>query len=335
MVEEAAERNDIIPCYFNLKNVNPNIENITALVKVDGVYIEQEIPVPRVMYNLLWTSPRRQRKIRELTSNGVTVFNEMNIRNKNRIHTILVENKKIRQHLPETKVANVVNLKEMMQKYDQLILKPDTGLISRGIMKLEKMSNKKWCLSYKSTSVKEIYWRQIFFERTIPKFLLKTITNKIYLAQNLLSLATYQGDPFDFRVATQRNGSGKWEVTAIIGKIALEGDFSTNIELGGSPYTLEELLLEYPHLKAEKIRRKFYSLAVRIADQLGKHFPHIADLGFDFAITPQGDIYFIECNFISDYKGFAINDGVLLRDEWQAVFTTPVDYARYLLINTF
>ena len=155
----------------------------------------------------------------------------------------------------------------------------------------------------------------------------------IYLIQNLLPLATYQGSPFDFRVSTQRNGSGNWEVSAIIGKVARKGTFLTNIEQGATSYTLDELIKEYPHLSAERLKQQIISLAINIANLYSKHIPHIADLGFDIAITPQGDIYYIECNFISAYSGFTIRKGVLLHEDWKAVFTNPLDYARFLLDN--
>ena len=331
--EEAARNNNLIPCYFLFSHLSGSQDHITALVNENGVYQEKRIPVPRVIYNLEWTSPIREKIIKRLTQKGIKVFNEINILRKYKFQKILEANPEFHRYLPETKIGNLKNLKEMMQKYTQLILKPDNGIIGKGILKLQKVNKKDWCLSYKAREGKRRYWKEITFQDTIPEMLQQTLENNVYLIQNLLPLATYQGSPFDFRVSTQKNGSGNWEVSAIIGKVAREGTFLTNIEQGASAYTLDELMKEYPHLNADQLRKQITSLAIKIANLYSKHVPHPADLGFDIAITPQGDLYYIECNFISAYSGFTIKNRVLLHEEWKAVFTNPIDYARYLLDN--
>lgn len=331
--EEAARKNNLIPCYFLVRNLAGRRDTAPALVNNNGVFQEKIVEVPRVIYNRDWNMPSRQRIINQLTKQGIIVFNEKNYLRKYKFQAILEDNKEFLRYLPETKIASPQTLKEMMQKYHQLILKPENGLRGRGIHKLQKLNKKEWKVSYKTEIGERGVWKEIIFSETIPEYLEQLIKKNTYLIQNFLPLATYHGSPFDLRVATQRNRTGDWEVSAIIAKVAGEGSFLTNIEQGGTSYTLNKILEQYPHLNAEHVREQIVSLAIKIANLFSRHLPHIGDLGFDFAITPKGDLYYIECNFVSGYKGFTIKDGVLLHDEWKAVFTKPADYARFLLDN--
>jgi len=329
--EEAARENSLIPCYFPFKHLSAGRDQVLAIVSADGIYQEKIIQVPRVIYNREWSTPGRDRKIRYLTKKGVTVFNEGNYLKKYKFQALLEKKEEFSRHLPETKIANAQNLEYMMKKYNQLILKPDHGLVGKGIHKLYKVNEREWCLTFQIKNGKKRSWQEFRFTETIPKILQQLVENNFYLIQNLLPLATYQGSPFDFRVATQRNGTGHWEVTAIIGKVAGEGNFLTNIGQGGSAFTLDELIQAYPHLNADFLREQIVALAIKIANLFSDHLPHIGDLGFDFAITPDGDIYYIECNFISAYPALTMKNGVLMHDDWKNVFIKPVDYARFLL----
>lgn len=330
--EEAAKKNNLIPCYIRFRHIKSGSNQVSVIIFEDGRPLEKKIPYPRVIYNLVWASPYRNRKIQYLDNKGVLVFNKVNYLEKYKFQTLLEANKEFLDYLPETQVLNAGNLKGMMKKYDKLILKPDHGYVGRGIMKLYKEENELWCLTYKVKQDKKFVWKEErFIEGNVPNRLRDVLDKDFYLIQNIIPLATYKGSPFDFRVSTQRNQYGNWEVTAIIGKVAPEGNFLTNIGQGGTQFSIEELLLEYPHLNAKELKDKMTSLALKIANYFSQTTEQIGDLGFDLAITPKGEIYYIECNFCSAYKALTIRDGKLVHDEWRKVFTTPVDYARYLL----
>ncbi|WP_423801197.1 YheC/YheD family protein [Neobacillus sp. SAB-20_R2A] len=332
LFEEAALQNDLIPCYFRITHIGAGQKEIRALVKKDGKYQAEYVPMPKVIYNQMWASPPRLRVIKSLTRNGIYVFNENNYLRKYRFHQLLENHSELRAHLPHTEIMTSENLRNMMQQYNKLIIKPDNGFVGKGILKLEKIDASNWCLSYQDWEGTEKVWKQIWFQDQLPPLLLQLMNQNLYLVQEIIPLATYQGSPFDLRVATQRNHSGNWEVTAIIGKVAVRGNFLTNIGQGGTAYSLETLLGEYPHLSHESLEKQISSLAVKIAEYFSKHIPeHTADLGFDIGLTADGFPYFIECNFLSAYKTLTMRDGELIYDDWESVFATPIDYARYLL----
>lgn len=332
LFEEAGEKNNLIPCYFRITHIVMEKNEIRALVKKNGKYQEVSVPLPKVIYNQMWASPPRLRVIKSLTRNGIYVFNENNYLRKYRFQQLLENNSELRAHLPNTEIMTIVNLQSMMQQYNKLIIKPDNGFVGRGILKLEKIDTSNWCLSYQDWEGTEKVWKHTHFQDQLPPLLLQLMNQNLYLVQEIIPLATFQGAPFDLRVATQRNSSGNWEITAIIGKVAVEGNFLTNIGQGGTAYRLETLLQEYPHLSQESIEKQIASLAVKIAEYFSEHIPeHTADLGFDIGLTADGFPYFIECNFLSAYKTLTMRDGNLIYDDWKSVFATPIDYARFLL----
>ncbi|MEH7505614.1 YheC/YheD family protein [Neobacillus drentensis] len=329
--EEAGEKNNLTPCYFRITDIAAGQEQIRALVKKAGKYQAAYVPLPKVIYNQIWDSPTHLRVIKSLTNKGIHVFNEINYLKKNKFYELLAKHSELSSHLPHTEILTSENLQNMMQKYTQLILKPDNGLIGRGILKLEKIDTSNWCLYYRAWEGTKKVWKQMLFQDQLPQLILQLMNRNLYLVQEVIPLATYKGSPFDLRVATQRNHSGNWEVKAIIGKVAGQGNFLTNIGQGGRAYSLETLLKDYPQLSHESLNKHISSLAVKIADYFSDYLPHSADLGLDIALTADGFPYFIECNFVSAYKVLALRNGELINEEWKSVFTTPIEYGRYLL----
>lgn len=112
----------------------------------------------------------RQRIIKRLTQKGIKVFNEVNILKKYKFQTNLEANHEFHRYLPETKVGNLQNLKEMMQKYSQLIPKPDNGIVGKGILKLQKVNEGEWCLSYKSRKGKKVTGKKSTLTIQFQKF---------------------------------------------------------------------------------------------------------------------------------------------------------------------
>src|SRR5690606_16097536 len=110
----------------------------------------------------------------------------------------------------------------------------------RGIMKLEKVG-RAWRLTYPSRR-KRRAWNSVTFRTHLPAILRRTIRKRSYLVQQRIQLATYIERPFDLRVSVQRDGSGEWQVTGIVGKAAPARRFLTNVAQGGTVYTLEHLL---------------------------------------------------------------------------------------------
>lgn len=329
--EKAARNHGLNICYIRLFEIRPDKKMVTGYVKENKVYELKQIPSPQVIYSrVLDHLPIYREHIHSLIRNGISVFNVPNYDvEKFTVHNILTKDSNIRKHLPHTELFSIANLNKLASKFDRLILKKSYGEFGEGAMKLERMTMG-WELSYKTKGDKEL--RKIPFQKHLPSILQKRISQHTYLIQELIPLATYKGRPFDMRVAVQRDSKGEFLVSGIMCKVAQDNDFLTNGAQGGTTYSLQSIAhATHPNIPYQTLVHTIEDFSLSVANYLSKHFPHLADLGFDLGVTKNGTPYFIECNFISDYVSGLFKDGQLLNVEWEAVFRTPIDYATFLL----
>ncbi|MFZ7943324.1 YheC/YheD family protein [Neobacillus sp. 19] len=320
--EEAGKKLELIPCYFRLKDVTPGSEWIQALVReTSGRYQLKTVSMPAVIHNRgLFFTERAKVKLLQLQKTGVMIFNGWNRYGKMRVHEILMQNEELRPHLPETKRASFENLKEMMKKHNELIIKPNSGSLGGGVMMVENRDNEGWVFNYNQ--------KREPFTAEWPDMLRKKAANKYYLIQQRIPLAKYQGSPFDLRVSVQKNGSGDWQVTGIVGKVAKHGNYVTNVAKGGTCKTLQELVSNSPSLDLDKVYQDIENFSIKAVEELAAHFPGLADVGLDIGLTEDGFPMFIECNG----RDLRITFGKAgMMDVWKATHTTPISYARYLL----
>ncbi|MFB4166084.1 YheC/YheD family protein [Alteribacillus sp. JSM 102045] len=78
-------------------------------------------------------------------------------------------------------------MREMLRKYKSLMIKPNRGEVGQGIMKIEQISDRKWCWYYKRNNK----WKRKFFKQKLPELLIRTI-NEPYIVQETINLAEYE-----------------------------------------------------------------------------------------------------------------------------------------------
>ena len=303
LFDETASRLNIKVCYFKFFDVSPGKSTVNGYIRKNNRYVLQKIAVPRVIYSrVLDRLPQYQKHIRNLNNHGITVYNVPNYDvEKFSIHQILMKSDTLSPFLPHTERLTLDSLNKMARLYPKLFLKLDYGEYGRGAMKLER-SQDGWVLSYKKP--KQLQVLKKTFKKTLPKVLQQRMDRSAYLVQELVPLASYQGKPFDMRVAVQKNKLGIFQTSAIMCKVAGSKDYLTNGAHGGQTYRLSDIAEEaVPGVPLSVLEQRIRLFGENLANHLDRYFPHLADLGFDIGITREGKPYFIECNFISDYEG--------------------------------
>lgn len=323
--EEAASYYDMFPCYFRLQDIRPSAGEVFALVPKGFIkgYHRIKMPLPKVIHNrAIYSRTQSQQRLNELASQSF-IYNLCNRYGKLHIYDLLMQNENIRPHLPATVNATILTLKQFMERYESLILKPNKGSIGKGIYKLDK-STKGWVLQYK----RHKKWKRITFSSRLPSFLRQRINQKKYIVQQCLPLAKFQDRPFDLRVSVQKNITGIWQVTGIVGKLAQKNRFLTNVGQGGKVYPFSTLMTAYPHLNVQAVEENIKQFALTIAEELSKHLPNLADLGMDIGITEHGYPLFIESN--GKDQRYSFRDANMM-NEWKATYANPIGYGRYWL----
>ncbi|MBM7603173.1 hypothetical protein JOC75_001143 [Metabacillus crassostreae] len=324
--EKIGKSLNIVPCYFQLKDINPGMQNIKAYLKQsDNSYKLTTIPKPQIIHNRIFTNNIEEKnKIKLLQNEGILIFNEDNRYTKLAIHKILIKNPDLLPFVPETVKASKGNLRYMMKKYNELIIKPNSSSLGVNILKLKRIKNENWELKYHNRNllIKE------HFSNKWPVMLEDALTAHQNIIQKRIELSLYKGSPFDLRVSVQKNGSGEWQVTGIVCKVAKKGKFITNVAQGGSCFPLEEILRELPHLDILQVYKDIELLSLSVAQQIEGEVSNIADLGLDIGITNEGVPMFIECNG-RDLR-VTFRKANLLK-EWEATHSTPIKFANFLL----
>lgn len=328
LYEKAAQRLNLAVCYFRLRDISTKSLNVRALTLDPSTsrYTSVQIRLPSIIHNRSMHFGRKaKRKLAKLQASGIYLYNRHTRYGKLFIHKLLLKNEALRPHLPETHRASISTIRRMMKRHDALLLKPNNGSIGRGIMMLQKRQGR-WQLKVRSR-VRKGQWRNIPIRSALPPVLRKLLKKRRYLVQQRLPLATYMGRPFDLRVSVQRNGSGQWQVTGIVGKAAPAGLFLTNVAQGGTVYTLDHLLATHREWNPYAVRMQIEELALRTAVHLAHYLPNLADIGLDIGLTADGFPMFIECN-CRDLRYSFLQGGLL--NEWHDVYYQPLSYGHYV-----
>ncbi|AMA73319.1 YheC/YheD family protein [Aneurinibacillus thermoaerophilus] len=326
--EEGARMHGLKPCYIHLGDLYPDRSTVPAYIEREGKYQRVVVPVPRVIHNrALLFSAYARRKLSRLMENGIFVFNRWNRYSKLYIHSLLWTDPSIRPHLAHTISGTPKNLRHMMQRYDALFVKPNSGSIGAGIMQIVRKKNR-FCLSYVMRKDGRKVWRHTFFSKKLPTVLIRRIQARGFHIQEQLPLATFQGRPFDLRVSVQKDVSGDWQVTGMVGKVAPPGHFLSNVGQGGKVYRLPVLLSAYPALDTQIIEQEVSEFALRVVRRLEEAIPGLADVGLDIGITKEGKPLFIECN--GRDQRYAFRNARMIK-EWKATYANPMGYAKYVL----
>ncbi|HHY67329.1 MAG TPA: hypothetical protein GX517_09070, partial [Alicyclobacillus sp.] len=113
--------------------------------------------------------------------------------------------------------------------------------------------------------------------------------HRAYIVQEARIPLTAFGRPVDFRWFVQRGGSGAWDVTAVVARLAPEEDGPTNVSLGGKVLPVDEILQDGE-------RERGTALALSVAEAVGELFPHLVELGMDLLLDKSGEWWILDVN---------------------------------------
>ncbi|UQZ33250.1 hypothetical protein C2I18_06570 [Paenibacillus sp. PK3_47] len=323
--EEAASAYGLVPCFLKLSDIDLETGFSMAYMKSPQGYRNVVIPTPGVIHNRAIYSPESS-GIDRLIRKGILVYNSCNRYGKDQIHALLEQNAELQDYLPAT-ATGLSGLKEMMEEFPDLILKPCRGSIGAGVMRLSRVSPQRWIWSYQPGGSNE--WINTFVDQdSLPKALRMFFAKSHYLVQERIPLAEIGGRPYDLRVTVQRGWGGGWRVTGMFAKLAEAGSFVSNIARGGEALNCAEVLEQtLGGETAARIRMLVTDLSLSIARELAQSLPGLADIGLDIGVTRDQKIYFIECNARDQRYGF---QKAGLGAAWKESYRRPMGFARYL-----
>lgn len=227
----------------------------------------------------------------------------------------IIGNGTIKRHVPETKKMTRESLREMLNRYGMVYIKPENGTFGNGVMRVEAKNGQ-----YKYQSGTTIGTFKEYND--LYNDIVKATRGRSYLVQKGIYLLKHNGRRFDIRVMVQMNPNRRWESTGMVGRVAHPRKIVTNFHNGGTLKAVPDLLAS--HMPPEK--RKLYmqqlsSLGVKVAKQLQSAYPGIREIGIDVAIDQELHPWILEINTCPDPFIFRI-----LKD--RSVFRKVMRYTR-------
>ncbi|MED4903024.1 YheC/YheD family protein [Parageobacillus thermoglucosidasius] len=285
---------------FGAHHINWEKGTITGYFYTDSGWTQHEVPFPAVIYNRL---PNRRiendetfQAIKETlkTAYGIPWFNE-NFFNKREVYRLLEKHPLSRPYLPDTSFSPTIETAgQFLNRYGEVYLKPANGSHGLGIHHILKKNTKYECRfrdkqgTNRSQSFPTLssLWKNIFSQQ-------KKLNS--YIIQQGIRLIEINGRKVDFRVHTNKNEEGNWQVSAIAAKIAEKTSVTTHIHSGGTVKTIEEI---FPDQSVRgHILRQLCDAALTLSRCLEEQLQmNIGEIGFDLGIDRQHRIWMFEAN---------------------------------------
>jgi hypothetical protein len=299
---EACQRAGASVFFFTPEDMKKSTATLSGHAYHNGSWLKKTFPIPHVIYNRL--TSRRYENLAHVQSfiqhaksrYKTAIFNEKYL-NKTEVFQALRKDESLRRYLPESYLCkNYTMFKAMSNRYESLFLKPITGSLGKGIIKIQKLPNHKYeCLTTHPTGVNKQSFSSLraLYQKLSPK-----LSKQNYQLQQGLHLITVQHRPIDFRALVQRDHAGKWAITSIVGRIASQDQFVSNIARGGSLSKVKTALAQSSvRSNASLISSKLRQATLLIAQGIEDHIPsHFGELGIDLAVDRHQKVWLIEVN---------------------------------------
>ncbi|MNW32928.1 Endospore coat-associated protein YheD [compost metagenome] len=213
--------------------------------------------------------------------------------------TIILKHREyLRPYIPDTRKYSLEHLKEMLELYGTVYVKPDLGTYGIGVMSAEY-----WTDELDPSLIRQYKLRYGIESELFPTLeelhasISAKIGQKLNLIQQGIDMLTYRRRKFDLRALVQLTPQRTWETTGFIGRLAAPQKIITNHHGGGSIMTIEDLLGPYLTPKEfASLYKEMKNVGVHTAATLARKYRNLKEIGLDIAIDQGFKIWILEVN---------------------------------------
>ncbi|WP_166244595.1 YheC/YheD family protein [Paenibacillus turpanensis] len=287
---------------FTPSGINWQNETVVAYFpNSEGGWSRKIVPLPDVVYNRLPSrkadaSASMESLKQNFVRRNIPFFN-WSFFNKSDVYRLLEDEPEFYKHVPES-VTNPSpeKIKELLEKHRFLYLKPTGGSLGQGIYRLTYHPQRGYYLRFRRGG-QNVLLRYRKFSSLVAALKIKRGKLRSYIAQQGIRLIEIDGCPIDFRFHINKNKENQWVVTAVGAKKAGKGSVTTHLRNGGQLLTPEQALGQVFGSRSGEVLSKSKAVAIRLAEAIEKNYKHhIGELGFDFGIDKNENIWMFEAN---------------------------------------
>ncbi|MED0672354.1 YheC/YheD family endospore coat-associated protein [Aneurinibacillus aneurinilyticus] len=315
----------ILPTHINFATQSVIAYRYTTEKK----WVKTRMPFPTLIYDRLSNRKKYETQIKKLKSQPSITFLGHVLGDKLKNHNHLIQHPGIAAHMPPTEpVTSMQVIKNMLNVYDAVIVKPMRNSLGIGVMKVTSKNN---IHRVDGRDFKNKVFHRKFSNRSSLLFWLQNQCKVKMIAQPYLELHTPEGVPFDIRVLVQKGGNGEWGETGRAVRAGAIDGLTSNLCGGGKAHTYEPFLRQYfSEEQLLQIHREIDFIVKELPPFLESRHGRLVELGIDIGIDLSGRVWLIEVNSKPGRASFRkIENGKYRRD----VQLNPLRYAYYLVQN--
>jgi hypothetical protein len=286
-------------------------------------------PLPDVLYNRCAGGGARKLIVEHildiLDEHQVIKVNSKSYFDKWEVYQDLSQIPEVSKYLPYSVMYKEdSDLKKFLKLNNEVYLKGVRGGRGRWIFRIRKQPNEYFEYGYHVNNmviVEVKKWNDLV--QKIHRF----YGEREFIIQKAINLITLQDSKVDFRAELQRDGKGELK---IIGVSARMGKWKSPITIHSSAYPIEYFFKEFLHYSEEKVNElmgRINSFLVTIYHALEKVYGLFGEIGIDFGIDQDGEIWFIEPNSksakVSLMKAYD-------EETFHKAFLNPMLFSKYL-----
>ncbi|MFD0692481.1 YheC/YheD family protein [Paenibacillus sp. GCM10027628] len=266
----------------------------------------EPVPSPEVIYNRIpyrkmEMRPEVQQTIQACNRSGTVHLFNPSFFNKWTLFEWLNNARVSKPYIPDTKQLTSANdLKQLLRKHPVLYLKPVRGKAGKGIMRIDRTTEKNKSHEYRLSRQQD---KQMIYtvHRSIEdlwKEWDKYRGSHEYIAQQGIALTRFNQRVFDLRALIQKTSKGLWSVSGIGARVAGKSSITTHVPRGGSIDDPSKLLT---HTFGAKEAKSILTRARKAAVTLAKQIEHasgylLGEMSMDLGVDTDGHVWFFEAN---------------------------------------
>ncbi len=295
---------------------------------------EIKLPLPDVVYDRIPSRSIEARpdvfeSITRLKNSGLKYFNPMFL-DKWKTHLALQDISEVKGYLPPTAlVDSPQDIKEFLDNYRSVFLKPSAGSLGKRIVKIDA-SKKGYSYIYRSRDKLSVQGNAPDFDSLMNQ--LRNIMGKRrFIVQKDLNLSLFENSTFDIRVLAQKDMFGNWRRTKIYVRVAAPDSFLSNLSDGARPQPINTVLTEVFNTSfsdkeglGENIRSAVRKIPPALENATGMIW---GELGIDLGIDKEGRIWLIEVNS-KPFRALVSNSGSI--NLIRRSLLRPLEFAKFL-----
>ncbi|MFT9848325.1 YheC/YheD family endospore coat-associated protein [Aneurinibacillus sp. REN35] len=299
---EACRKRGGLGFIFTLEQVSQENDTVEGWTYRNQQWIRRYFPLPKCIYNRIGSrrieeKADTQERISILKEKGALFFNEQFL-DKWQIYQRLSLLPEAASFSPYTELyKGAASLTDILQHYPYLYLKPSSGSLGRGIIRIVRTKDGYVC---QYDSLNGTVTRRYATFGPMHQMLRSRIGKQPYLMQQGLHLVKLRGGIVDFRALVQKNKQGEWSITSIVGRSApTSSSIVSNVARGGTMLSLQRTLtaVGFPPIACKTIAASVREHALLIARLFEQSIEgHYAELGIDLGIDKNGKVWLLEIN---------------------------------------